>query len=351
MPSPFAVTAVSNSVSLDDKRHGEAAFTVFNASGRPIRGRARPVPESAQANAWLSLAGVAERDFPIAGTEQYTVHIAVPRDAPAGSYAFRLDMVGVENPDELFTQGPTISFEVPEAAPAKAFPWWAIIAAVAGLILCCGLTIGAYFVYQNLPKEEPTPTLRPTPTPRPTSTEEPTPEPTPQAVEVDIVADEDAFYWPFNLACVIGSCPDWGHGPELQVVNTTMDNGFAAVHFDLGGIPEGATIEEATLNLYLTDASDTSFATITVHRIISPWSEDDVASRPTYDTTGESPRGVNADTGWYDWDVTAIVQHQHANPTSNYGICLTREGAGSRTFGSYEGSAAVQPYLHIVYRP
>ena len=177
MPSPFAVTAVSNSVSLDEKRHGEAAFTVFNASGRPIRGRARLVPESPEAGGWLSLAGTAERDFIIAGTEQYTAHIAVPGDAPAGSYAFRLDMVGVENPDELFTQGPTVSFEVSEAPSPKPFPWWAVIAAVAGLILCCVLAVGGYLVYQNLPADKPTPTIEATAaaTATPASTLAPTP--------------------------------------------------------------------------------------------------------------------------------------------------------------------------------
>ena len=186
MPSPFAVTAASNSVSLDAKRHGEAAFTVFNSSGRPIRGRVRLVPESPEAGRWLSLAGVAERDFSIAGTEQYTAHIAVPGDAPPGNYGFRLDMVGVENPDELFTQGPTVSFEVSGAAPAKAFPWWVIIVAVAGLILCCGLAIGGYFIAQNWPpEEEPTPTTEATatatrtPGPTATPTDTPTPSPTP----------------------------------------------------------------------------------------------------------------------------------------------------------------------------
>jgi len=131
MPSPFSVTAASNSVSLDAQRRGQAPFTVFNASGRPIRGRARLAAESPQASGWLSLAGAAERDFPIAGAEQYTVHIAAPRDAEPGSYAFRLDVVGVENPDELFTQGPSVTFELSGATPKKGFPWWIAPAALA----------------------------------------------------------------------------------------------------------------------------------------------------------------------------------------------------------------------------
>jgi len=138
MASSFAITAATNSVRLDAKRRGETAFTVFNSSGRPIRGRAQLVPENPAAAAWLTLAGIAERDFPIAGTQQYTVQIAVPPGAPAGSYPFRLDMVGVENPDEDYTEGPTVTFEVPKPQPQKKpFPWW-ILLVVAGVLVVGG---------------------------------------------------------------------------------------------------------------------------------------------------------------------------------------------------------------------
>lgn len=163
MSSPFAITAATNGVRLDANRRGEAAFTVFNASGRPIRARARLVPDDPVATAWLTLEGESERDLAIAGTEQYAVQIAVPRDAPAGSYPFRLDAVGVENPDEDYTAGPTVTFEVPEPESSKSpFPWWILLIVAGGLIACllvlCGLMLGSCCVNQGGVSATPTPT-------------------------------------------------------------------------------------------------------------------------------------------------------------------------------------------------
>jgi hypothetical protein len=141
MANPFAITAASNSVPLRDDRSGQAVFTVFNASGRPIRGRARIVAEDPIAEQWLSLVGDAERVFGIAGTQQFMVQIEAPSTAPAGDMRFRLDMVDVENPDENYSRGPTVTFQVPEpvAAP-KPFPWW-IVAVAVGVILLIGAAI------------------------------------------------------------------------------------------------------------------------------------------------------------------------------------------------------------------
>jgi hypothetical protein len=144
MPASFVITAATNSIPLDAQRQGVTSFTVFNASGRPIRGRARLVPGSSSLGqdaappGWLSLDGAAERDFGIAEAHQFVARISVPADAPAGSYPFRLDMVGVENPDEQYSQGPTVTFQVPEPAPKKPFPWW-ILAAVAAVLVIGGI--------------------------------------------------------------------------------------------------------------------------------------------------------------------------------------------------------------------
>ncbi len=141
MPEPFTITATSNSIPLDPHRQGDTSFTVFNASGRPIRGQALLRSEDPAAEAWLSIAGEVERDFEIAAAQQMTVRIAVPPDAPAGLYPFRLDMVGTENPDEDYSRGPTVAFAVPEpeAEPEKTpFPWW-IVAATAGVLVVGGI--------------------------------------------------------------------------------------------------------------------------------------------------------------------------------------------------------------------
>jgi eukaryotic-like serine/threonine-protein kinase len=134
MPNSFAITTTTNSLQLNNQRRGEAVFSVFNASGRAIRGRARLTSENAAAKAWLSLTGAAERDFAMAGIQQFNVQIAVPPDAPAGNYTFGLDMIGVENPDEDLTEGPTVTFQVAAPEVKKPFPWW-IVAVIAGLLV------------------------------------------------------------------------------------------------------------------------------------------------------------------------------------------------------------------------
>jgi hypothetical protein len=146
MPSSFAITAATNSLQLNSRRSGQASFTVFNGSGRRARGRANIVPLQNSTHEWYSLNGDTERAFEIAGTSQYTVQIAVPPNAPAGSHSFRLDMVGVENPDEDFTQGPIVTYEVPEPEEKKPFPW-KIPAIIAAIVLVVGIAgVGGFLL-------------------------------------------------------------------------------------------------------------------------------------------------------------------------------------------------------------
>jgi hypothetical protein len=79
MPSPFAITTASNTVLLNDKRQGQVSFTVSNISGRPLRGRARLVPQNPATAGWLKIIGEAERELAIAGTQQCPVQVTVPR--------------------------------------------------------------------------------------------------------------------------------------------------------------------------------------------------------------------------------------------------------------------------------
>jgi hypothetical protein len=139
MANPFSITAATETVRLDAQGRGANTFTVSNISGRPRRGRARLIPADPAQAAWLSLEGEAERDFTADGTHQFTVRIAPPAGTPPGRHTFGLDVVSVENPDEEWSQGPKVAFEIPATPPAKKpFPWW-IIAVILGLALVGGL--------------------------------------------------------------------------------------------------------------------------------------------------------------------------------------------------------------------
>jgi PASTA domain len=151
--SVFAITAAASTVSLDANRRGAASFTVTNTTANALRGRARIVAQAAAAAPWLSLAGDAERDFAPGATQQYTAQIAVPADGPAGNYAFRLDAVGVANPDEQYSQGPSVAFSVaappPPPPPSKPFPWLLVIIGVVVVLAIVGGVV-AFLLLRNV---------------------------------------------------------------------------------------------------------------------------------------------------------------------------------------------------------
>ena len=182
MAGPFDITTTTNTIRLDDKRQAEVSFSAFNNSGRQIRGRAIIVPQNPASatpasgtptsgtqpptpntRQWLTLVGDAEKDFPIASTLEYKVSIAVPPDAPPGTYPFRLDVVGVENPDELLSQGPSVTFEVPAPVVKKqAFPVWIPLVIIGALLLVGGVI--AFLALRTTPNGPKSATATPTPT-------------------------------------------------------------------------------------------------------------------------------------------------------------------------------------------
>ena len=135
MPEAFSITTATSKVYLGSNRRGKASFTVYATD--KVTGRAELVAESPAEKTWLHV-DEPERDFREPGwSEHYVVDLAVPDDAPAGDYRFRLDMVDVEHSDEVYVQGPTVTFEVPERPDDNGtpFPWWIVLAAVGGLVV------------------------------------------------------------------------------------------------------------------------------------------------------------------------------------------------------------------------
>ena len=61
--------------------------------------------------------GDAERDFAVNGTQPYIVRVTLPPGTPPARRRFRLDVIGVANPDEIFTQGQAVTFENTVAQP------------------------------------------------------------------------------------------------------------------------------------------------------------------------------------------------------------------------------------------
>jgi hypothetical protein len=135
LPS-FTVTAAGSKVRLDPSGAARASFTVTNTSAETLRGRLLTRANEPAKPEWFSVVGESVRDFAPNASEQAAVDLNVPPGAPPGSYAFRLDAVSQVDPDEDFTEGPTVAFEIAPPAPKgkKPFPWW-IVAVAGGVVL------------------------------------------------------------------------------------------------------------------------------------------------------------------------------------------------------------------------
>jgi hypothetical protein len=115
----FTVTTPSVSVTLESNRMGEVSFTVTNVSNRALRARVKITPAPGTPPDWFSVVGDSEQDFALGAARQFVVRVDPPLGVPAGTYAFRLDAVGIEHPDDDYSEGPSCQVTVPGSKPPK----------------------------------------------------------------------------------------------------------------------------------------------------------------------------------------------------------------------------------------
>src|SRR5512133_194059 len=140
-PPSFTVTAAGQKVNLDSAGAAQASFTVTNTSPEGRKGRLLTRAREPAKPEWLSVVGEPVRSFAPNAAEQVVVQLNVPPGSPPGSYSFRLDAVSEDDPDEDFTEGPSVAFEVvpPPKPTKKKFPWWILIVAAVVLLIVIGV--------------------------------------------------------------------------------------------------------------------------------------------------------------------------------------------------------------------
>lgn len=126
---------------------------------------------------------------------------------------------------------------------------------------------------------------------------------------------------------------------------------WSLVRFDLASIPEEATIDSATLKLYLYDSSgDSSIPTMTA-KILNGWSETQVkwSNRPMFDESTGLTVNIDTTPGYKSWEITDFVENWLEGELPNYGVGIGY-GAGSfsRSFRSREYTSN-HPLLSITY--
>lgn len=157
MARDFAITTVKSQIELKKGKKSSVSYTVTNSTGNQLTARARISPLEGADESWFTIEGESERDFAENDTQQYSVSVNIPAEIKNGSYKFKLDVFSVENPDEIFSEGPVIEILISEAPVDdnnndKPFPWW-IIAVIAAVILIGGGII--WYVVSNKPKPKP----------------------------------------------------------------------------------------------------------------------------------------------------------------------------------------------------
>jgi PASTA domain len=157
MARTFAITTTApDPLPVNVNGHAEAVFTVTNTTSRPVRGMAKPKPLGDTKREWLSIQGDAERDFAPAATHQFTITFDAPTEpaaisssggpptagATAHKYPFRIDVATAINPEDDFTEGPSVTAAMSTSAPVvkSNFPFW-IIPVVAVLVIAIGITL------------------------------------------------------------------------------------------------------------------------------------------------------------------------------------------------------------------
>jgi hypothetical protein len=160
--------------------------------------------------------------------------------------------------------------------------------------------------------------------------------------------------------------------PSNKVANAIL------MKFDLSGLPAGAVIQSAMLNMALTDSDASTDASyrVTAHKIINKNPDLTKATGMTYDgvnawsastqcynniplaqgdiSASYALADVDKNLGFKAWDLTLLAKEWQGAPAANFGLLLNSDASKSsdrfRTFASMEAvDAGQRPYLRISY--
>ena len=158
--------------------------------------------------------------------------------------------------------------------------------------------------------------------------------------------------------------------PDYTIANAIV------MKFDLSALPQGASIQDAALNLALVESDTTTDASYTIgaHKITNRNPVIAAATGHTYDglngwswspccydgvplaqgdiTSPYDQQAIDKSPGFKQWSLTSMVREWVADPSSNYGVLLNSDATTAkdryRTFASTEHSdASLRPYLTV----
>lgn len=118
-------------------------------------------------------------------------------------------------------------------------------------------------------------------------------------------------------------------------------------------LPIGATLDSAVFSVNVT--GDNSLSNLAIHRITSGWTEAGVTwnTQPSFDPAASAvfPSTIVDGSGWYNVDVTNLVQYWLNNPLDNFGLLLKQDNQVVRLYHSSEFilNPALYPKLTVYF--
>jgi hypothetical protein len=159
MANTFAITTTTENFIADVNGTAKASiiFTVTNTTDGPVRGIARIQALEKTQDAWLSLDGEPEKEFPVGSTQQFVVKFEKPLEQlaegkvePEEKYPYRLSVASAVRPDEDFDEGPKVTIIKPErkgVAKKRGIPWWVFL--IIGIVVLIAIVVGLIFGLRN----------------------------------------------------------------------------------------------------------------------------------------------------------------------------------------------------------
>lgn len=131
----------------------------------------------------------------------------------------------------------------------------------------------------------------------------------------------------------------------------------ALLSFDLCLLPSDIVIDAAVLRMYADNISERTIpAFITPYILTSSWDEKDVnwSNQPVKNTSLAGKTVEVLSYGWYNWDITNIMQVWILNSGSNSGLILESMEDGTRDIKKFHSARSYyyrnyRPYLEIRY--
>ncbi len=168
-------------------------------------------------------------------------------------------------------------------------------------------------------------------------------------VTTRIFADRATFISSGNPNTIYGSWGDMYFGYQPGAFGAMRP----FLRFPVNQLPSGATITNATFNIYLISVEDTQSRQYNAYTVSSDWQDGSLVwnNQPGRSSTVAFNANLSDTTGVYhSTNATSLTQNWYSNPSSNFGLEIVGEEQGTNNVRRYSSNGSLNaPFLEVTY--